>query len=710
MAPKAGTTLKQRLAALSLPQPQTSSSSGPSSAPLSPFKRKFTAPWARKQSHNTAEDYSGNGRERERDNVEDVMARLIFQAGVDFETRPMVVFNASALPDPKQVDYDVLLARITAYLALYVESDYTVVFFAAPAPRGAQHTPSWSWVWKAYRSLGRTYRKNLKRLYIVHSSFWSKMLFSLAGAIISPKFFRKLVYIPTLSELAAQVPLTQIDVAPAVYQENLKYERTITLPSAHAHTHTDTHRVFGVPLEDLMGFDGEKGGVPRVVRDAIAYVRERGMEEEGLFRRSPQSVLLKAAQDAYDRGNVVSLSTFGDPHLAAVLLKKYLRDLPEPLIPESLYPTVRRCPAPAFASSHSHESTDTDPAGVERDIAAIAYVRDVLLPQLPLCAYILLSHVLHLMHDVSLRAASNRMDAHNLAVVLCPNLVGSRTHPNPAKDVMMCAVPGAPALFASSPSPSASRSNGNPAPSSSNGKSGAPAEGKTTLGTVIKLCIERYFEVFDEVHDRSEALPPPRALGASGSSSTSSASSLSGGGGGGVRRHSAQQQPQNDDDARRYSVRSDDDDDDDAMLVMPIGMAAQSPTGAPPSAWGTASASSSSSSPSAWGASASSPSGSGTYRPRHRSAFGSGAASTTGHGAARSVLSGNANGAGAYGSSRTRSLVSVEKPGVGTSVGTVGRKGSIAVGRGTTRKGSGAAVEAVGITASGFFSAPTAGS
>lgn len=51
-----------------------------------------------------------------------------------------------------------------------------------------------------------------------------------------------------------------------------------------------------------MGFDGEKGGIPRVVRDAIQFIRESGMEEEGLFRRSPQSVLLRAAQDAYDRG------------------------------------------------------------------------------------------------------------------------------------------------------------------------------------------------------------------------------------------------------------------------------------------------------------------------------------------------------------------------------------------------------------------------
>jgi Rho GTPase-activating protein 1 len=191
-------------------------------------------------------------------------------------------------------------------------------------------------------------------------------------------------------------------------RENLKYESKISLPVT---TRGDTH-IFGVPLEDLMGFDGEKGGVPRVVRDAIQFIRESGMEEEGLFRRSPQSVLLKAAQDAYDRGlyllvtdavdtetlpsgNVVSLETFGDPHLAAVLLKKYLRDLPEPVIPESLYPVVRRCPQPSASND------PTDPTSVERDIASIAYIRDVLLPQLPLCVYILLSHVLraYLLHS-----------------------------------------------------------------------------------------------------------------------------------------------------------------------------------------------------------------------------------------------------------------------------------------------------------------------
>lgn len=34
--------------------------------------------------------------------------------------------------------------------------------------------------------------------------------------------------------------------------------------------------VFGVHLEELMGYDGEKGGVPRVVKDCARYLRQTG--------------------------------------------------------------------------------------------------------------------------------------------------------------------------------------------------------------------------------------------------------------------------------------------------------------------------------------------------------------------------------------------------------------------------------------------------
>ena len=77
--------------------------------------------------------------------------------------------------------------------------------------------------------------------------------------------------------------------------------------------------LFGVPLEEIMGYNGEKGSIPRVVRDSILFLRARGMsffsliiavplltllglEEEGLFRRSASEAMIKQVKSAYDRG------------------------------------------------------------------------------------------------------------------------------------------------------------------------------------------------------------------------------------------------------------------------------------------------------------------------------------------------------------------------------------------------------------------------
>ncbi len=71
--------------------------------------------------------------------------------GVDYESKPILVFYACYLPDPSDSNYDELLSEILIRLEEFVESDYVVVLFSAPAA----HKPSWSWLIKAYRSLGR---------------------------------------------------------------------------------------------------------------------------------------------------------------------------------------------------------------------------------------------------------------------------------------------------------------------------------------------------------------------------------------------------------------------------------------------------------------------------------------------------------------------------------------------------------------------------
>ena len=272
------------------------------------------------------------------------------------------------------------------------------------------------------------------------------------------------------------------------------------------------------------------------------------------------------------------------------------------------------------------------------------------------------------MHEVSLRADSNRMNAYNLAVVLSPNLVKSSS---PARDVMMCAVPGGPSLFDPQATPSSSAPNDphpNPSPDDLN---------STTLGAVICICIQRYYEVFDEVWDRSEALPLPASQSASSSTSTSP-----------NIPHKTLNYTHNDNDS---------DDIDDAMLVMPIGpsQGKQNVNSSPPSAWVA-------------GTNITGAIGGGSTikpRPGHRSKGSGGSASGAGVSSVHTTFGDRDGGSGigiGHSTAKARSMVGVEN-----GLGTVGKRGSISIGRNGTRKASGAGVEALGVTAEGFFTPPS---
>lgn len=252
------------------------------------------------------------------------------------------------------------------------------------------------------------------------------------------------------------------------------------------------------------------------------------------------------------------------------------------------------------------------------------------------------------MHDISQRADMNRMSDYNLAVVLTPNLVKGS---NPIRDVAMCAAAGAPAFANVSPS----------------------QDGKTTLGSVIALCIRRYYEVFDETPDHTEAA----GAESSGLLTAHSQSSFL----------SSQLSPASTHSEASYVIHDGDDDDfgdDDLPSAGPHqhshrrGDSGQISTKVggvtPPSAWATANA----------------PAGAKRHRP-------SGSVGTV------NTIVGDASSVNATFHGRAKSLVSIDKASLGH------KKGTISIGRGTTKKGSGAAVGAVGVTAEGFFSPPKDG-
>ncbi|KAK9767849.1 hypothetical protein K7432_002031 [Basidiobolus ranarum] len=363
-----------------------------------------------------------------------VNTRIIYQSGVDLESKPMLAFCACSLPNPKVVDYDQILSLILTKLDQFVESDYTVVLFSG----GAVYRPSWVWLLKAYSKLSRKYKKNLKNLYVVHPSRWPRLILDTMNVVVSPKFAKKVVYVETLSKLASYVPIQQIQIPDAVYDFNLQFESQIVIPSSHDKG-PYTAQAFGVPLVTLMGEDGELG-VPQFLCECVEFIRVHGIDVEGIFRRSPSSRSLKEAKEMYNRGNSVDLNEYG-VHIAAVLLKMFFRELPTPAFPAEIYDVIRKL------------------GNCSNDAESIQYIRSHIFPSLSKPMLILLSQIFRLMNDISAKSAVNLMTPYNLAVVWSPNLVRSG---NPMVDVSMCIV------------------------------------GNGTVGSVVRLCIEYVDTLFPE--------------------------------------------------------------------------------------------------------------------------------------------------------------------------------------------------------------------
>ncbi|XP_038821564.1 rho GTPase-activating protein 24-like [Salvelinus namaycush] len=104
-------------------------------------------------------------------------------------------------------------------------------------------------------------------------------------------------------------------------------------------------RVFGQRLEETVLYERRYGVhmAPLVVEQCVDFIRERGLLEVGLFRQPGQATLVKELQDAFDAGEKPSFDSSTDVHTVASLLKLYLRELPEPLVPFSRYQDFLVC-------------------------------------------------------------------------------------------------------------------------------------------------------------------------------------------------------------------------------------------------------------------------------------------------------------------------------------------------------------------------------
>ncbi|XP_054688015.1 rho GTPase-activating protein 22 isoform X1 [Grus americana] len=179
--------------------------------------------------------------------------------------------------------------------------------------------------------------------------------------------------------------------------------------SSHAHKLKHLPQgIFGQRLEDTVQYERKYGQrlAPLLVEQCVDFIRERGLTEEGLFRMPGQANLVKDLQDSFDCGEKPLFDSNTDVHTVASLLKLYLRELPEPVIPFAKYEDFLSCGQ--LLSKDEGEGTQE-------------LVKQV--KNLPQANYNLLKYICKFLDEVQAHSSINKMSVQNLATVFGPNIL-----------------------------------------------------------------------------------------------------------------------------------------------------------------------------------------------------------------------------------------------------------------------------------------------
>ncbi|XP_052354261.1 rho GTPase-activating protein 22 isoform X1 [Oncorhynchus keta] len=168
--------------------------------------------------------------------------------------------------------------------------------------------------------------------------------------------------------------------------------------------------IFGQHLEETMQCESGCGSsskplVPLLVQQCVCFIHQHGLTEEGLFRMPGQTNHVRELQDAFNCGEKPLFGSNTDVHTVASLLKLYLRELPEPVVPFNKYTE--------FLSTAQLLAKDQEEGILELGRQ---------LKSLPQVNYNLLRYICRFLDEVQSHSSQNKMSVQNLATVFGPNI------------------------------------------------------------------------------------------------------------------------------------------------------------------------------------------------------------------------------------------------------------------------------------------------
>ncbi|KAL2260580.1 hypothetical protein VTK26DRAFT_5359 [Humicola hyalothermophila] len=235
----------------------------------------------------------------------------------------------------------------------------------------------------------------------------------------------------------------QSTVSPPSKRDLKSWWKNFKLPSKHQESHE--HRpqgIFGVPLRQsityanvaisLVDEDGKSyiyGYVPIVVAKCGVFLKERATEVEGIFRLSGSEKRIKELKNVFDSPDRYGKGLVWDGytvHDAANVLRRYLNDLPEPVVPLDLYEKFREplrgATRPGAGDAEGPQFVDN----FDMDAAITRYQQ--LITELPPLNRQLLLYILDLLAVFAAKSDQNRMTSQNLAAIFQPGMLSHPSH------------------------------------------------------------------------------------------------------------------------------------------------------------------------------------------------------------------------------------------------------------------------------------------
>ncbi|KAK9450195.1 Rho GTPase activation protein [Limtongia smithiae] len=241
---------------------------------------------------------------------------------------------------------------------------------------------------------------------------------------------------------SASAPASErLSMLGAIYPNNSRTSNTLSnqsliLPNGVApqmEDPTDPY-IFGRPIDEstARAFELEQGEqVPRIVSTCGRFLRQYGLDVQGVFRLSGSARRIRELQhlfaDPPDFGKYAKLETW-NVHDVASVLRRFFNTLPEPLIPLEFFNDFREAFIGDVPSGPSTDVTGMLAAMSYDDRRLMIIKLQGLIDRLPSVNRHTLVYILDLLHTFAENSKFTLMTADNLSAVFQPCILSHPSH------------------------------------------------------------------------------------------------------------------------------------------------------------------------------------------------------------------------------------------------------------------------------------------